>query len=67
MKEICCVVEDNKCLAPANVCEEARVDIKTKCFVCGQPVCRNCSRVRKWYRYGKQRVCLNCIYNNCRK
>jgi hypothetical protein len=58
---ICAVAEDWDCLAPANVYPEARVKIRTKCFACGELVCRCCSRIRKWYDYGKQRICLNCI------
>ena len=62
MKEspVCCVVE-RRCLAPANAMVIARVNIRTKCYACGEPVCRNCSLLRKWYRYGRQRICLNCI------
>lgn len=30
------------------------------CYPCGQPVCRKCSSIRKYLRYGMVRMCNNC-------
>ena len=62
MSESCCVVED-KCTCPANL-EQKEIDeinLRTKCFACGLTVCKECSKIIKWYLYGKRRICLNCI------
>lgn len=34
--------------------------IRTRCFACGQPACKNCSRIRRWLSFGKRRVCRDC-------
>lgn len=34
---------------------------RAKCFKCGEAVCVNCSRRRKYSRYGIQRLCGICI------
>ena len=61
MKKSCCVVE-NACLAPANLEDLLLKDInlRTKCFACGLPVCKNCSTTMKWFNYGRRRICNNC-------
>lgn len=56
-KGICCVV-DQFCLAAANF--EPRIYVKTKCFACGDFVCRKCSSKRRYYEYGLVRLCNNC-------
>jgi len=35
-------------------------DTKTICFACGNPVCTRCSSIRKYYNYGKVRLCDGC-------
>ena len=57
MTDTCCVV-DQFCNSPANLWPP--VQVKGKCFACGQPVCRNCSSIRKYYHYGNVRLCNNC-------
>ena len=57
MIECCCVV-DQLCLAPANV--EPLLSAKGQCFACGQAVCSECSSIRKYYNYGRVRLCNNC-------
>ena len=59
-KPTCCVVEDN-CLAPANVTQDAKIRIRTWCYRCGQPVCRNCSKKIHYFNFGIQRICSNCL------
>ena len=58
MIETCCVV-DQFCNSPANLSPPIRV--RTMCFACGLAVCRNCSIVASYYRYGKNRLCHNCL------
>ena len=53
----CCVV-DQFCTSPANL--ENPVPARGFCFICGQPVCSNCSSKRKYYDYGVVRMCNNC-------
>lgn len=55
--ETCCVV-DQFCDSPANLDEPIRA--KYICYSCGQPVCGKCSTKRKYYKYGKQRLCNDC-------
>jgi len=59
MKDRCCVADD-RCEAPANLEDEDMPTLRTKCFVCGLPVCKKCSSIIKWYHWGKRRVCNNC-------
>lgn len=33
---------------------------RATCFSCGQAVCVNCSSKRKYYKYGKVRLCDSC-------
>lgn len=53
----CCVV-DQFCEAPANVTPKKYAH--GICFACGQSVCSKCSSLRKYYNYGKVRLCNNC-------
>jgi hypothetical protein len=54
----CCVADQN-CDAPANLksCLRPRI---LECYVCGEPVCRRCSRIALNYRGRRIRVCANC-------
>jgi hypothetical protein len=56
-KECCCVV-DQFCTAPCNI--DPPMYAKGVCFCCGQAVCRKCSTKRKYFEYGKQRLCNDC-------
>lgn len=52
----CCVVADHDCRA-------SNVDrTRARCFSCGDFVCTShgCSRVVKYYRYGRRRICATC-------
>lgn len=53
-----CVVADQFCEAPANLSERPR--LKAVCFSCGETVCLKCSSLRKYYSFGKKRLCNNC-------
>ena len=57
--EPCCVVDGN-CEAPANL-EEA-ITPRTRCYPCGQKVCKNCSYVL-YDNFSKRKVraCNNCL------
>jgi hypothetical protein len=55
--EPCCVA-DQFCLAPANF--DPPVSAKGECFSCGEKVCTACSSIRKYYKYGKVRLCNKC-------
>ena len=55
--ETCCVA-DQFCIAPANV--TLLRPARGKCFSCGQAVCSKCSSIRKYYHYGKVRLCNDC-------
>lgn len=58
--ETCCVVWDNDCLSPANL--EQLVPLRTSCYVCGQKVCKNCSKiVYDKYAHHRIRVCFDCL------
>lgn len=59
--ETCCVA-DQCCIAPANV--EPTKAAKGICFCCGQAVCSKCSSLRKYYGFGKVRLCNNCQIMN---
>lgn len=52
----CGCVTGHDCEAPAN----GPGTIRTKCFACGQPVCRGCSVIRDWHRHQRKRVCDAC-------
>ena len=58
-KDVCCVV-DQFCLAPANLISSHLPTLRLICFSCGQPVCSKCSSIRKYYDYGKVRLCNIC-------
>lgn len=53
----CCVVNPG-CTAPANATYFE--PLRTKCFACGMPVCKNCSRRMPWYGWRKKRICDSC-------
>ena len=55
--ETCCVA-DQFCIAPANL--EPEKLARGICFSCGLNVCSKCSSIRKYYDYGKVRLCNNC-------
>ena len=57
MINTCCVV-DQFCTSPANL--EHPIPAKGICFACGQNVCSKCSSKRKYYSYGKVRLCNDC-------
>ena len=52
----CCVVYSDECEAPAN----GPGLVRTRCFACGQYVCRPCSLMRDWHRWTRKRVCMGC-------
>ncbi len=52
----CCCVTSDACKAPANYSGT----VATRCFNCGDYVCRACSRVQTWRRWNRKRVCDNC-------
>lgn len=63
-----CAVSEFKCLAPAGwgtaggyfINTDERLPGKTKCYICDQPVCTECSRLVTWY--GKRvRGCTDCV------
>lgn len=58
-KEACCVVDEG-CRAPANLLRADRPRLRAKCFACGEPVCTNCSKRMKYFRYGVRRICNRC-------
>lgn len=33
---------------------------RAKCFACGDAACPGCSRIRRWYRFRRVRVCNDC-------
>lgn len=35
--------------------------IRTRCFSCGQKACKADSKIRPYRRYGKRRVCRDCV------
>ena len=53
-----CCVADQFCTSPANLVPQ--VTVRGICFSCGQFVCSKCSSKRKYYGYGKVRLCNNC-------
>jgi len=57
MKGICCVVNGD-CESPANL--KPLHYIYTKCFSCGEYVCKKCSSKIRYYNYGIKRICLSC-------
>lgn len=64
-----CNVSDNGCLAPAGIrsgngMAEGTRSTRATCFVCGEPVCTNCSKIMPWHPYGRRRVCLTCQDNH---
>lgn len=52
-----CTVVLASCEAPAN----SPIKIYTRCFACGEHVCKTCSRIVQYYSYGHCRVCVDCI------
>jgi hypothetical protein len=52
-----CDVVNGGCLAPPGFTDS---HTRATCFACGLPVCTECSRVRRWYRYGRRRICRSC-------
>jgi len=59
----CCVVDDNECECPANIQNLLikEINLRTKCFACGLFVCKKCSKIIKWYHFGRRRICNNCM------
>lgn len=33
---------------------------RAKCFRCGEHVCKNCSKVQSYMKYGRRRICGRC-------
>ena len=62
-----CSVSDAECIAPAGwgvsglgyALGADRVG-RTRCYVCGEPVCIKCSLIVKWYKK-RVRACTNCV------
>lgn len=54
----CCVVDSISCEAPPG---EGGTKTRGKCFACGEGVCRSCSVITTYLRYGRRRVCHNCL------
>lgn len=54
----------SRCNVVNEDCSGASVDprdhVRSKCFACGLPVCKACSRMRTWYRWRRRRVCDHC-------
>lgn len=42
-------------------CTHADEPVRTRCFGCGNNVCKDCSSIRRWYTYGKNRICDRCV------
>jgi len=57
----CSVVESNDCAASPGLTHR----VSTKCYACGDYVCRACSLVKRYLRYGSQRLCFTCIRDGC--
>lgn len=64
-----CVVSDYNCLAPAgwgvsgygSAANTSDSCGQTRCYVCGESVCTECSNRVSWY--GKSvRACTNCVW-----
>jgi len=63
--ETCCVVEIG-CESPANV--EELVALRTRCYVCGLKVCKNCSCIlTDTFRHKKVRACFDCIEDDLKR
>lgn len=63
-----CVVSDYKCLAPAGwstgigyATNNLESCGKTRCYVCGESVCIECSNLVTWY-HKRVRACTNCVW-----
>lgn len=52
----CDVVETN-CQAPPALFTSTR----GTCYRCGNPVCLNCSKRIVYLRFGRRRICNNCV------
>lgn len=55
-----CDVVDAGCEAPPGLAGLTK-GCRCTCFKCGNPVCKNCSRIRPYLRFGRRRICLNCV------
>lgn len=53
----CNVVWAHGCEAPPSTFESTRCT----CFKCGLPACKKCSRIQKYLRFGRRRICMNCV------
>lgn len=60
----CAAVTSVLCESPANLTFAA--PLRTQCFACGEPVCKACSRLMRWYRYGRRRICDRCREDDAR-
>ena len=54
-----CNVADQFCTHPAN--GERTPILRTECYACGLPVCKNCSVRTTYYNYGTKRLCHTCL------
>lgn len=57
----CNLVDSSDCLASPGSGRRTRAE----CFACGLPVCRKCSVVTDYLRYGRKRLCFGCIRDGC--
>lgn len=60
-----CVVSGDECVAPAGfgtASGYAYGDRSTRatCWVCEEPVCVKCSKRRRWFTWGRRRICDTC-------
>lgn len=51
MAYACSKVETNRCTGQTHC----------RCFACGEPVCKACSRKQDWYRWKDRRICFSCV------
>jgi hypothetical protein len=58
--ENACSVVDAFCLAIPAMDGTTRA----RCFACGDKVCVNCSLVLPWLKFGRKRICHNCLLNH---
>lgn len=59
-----CSVVDEACVAAANYSNECRPVSIPECFRCGYDVCRNCSTIRQYRKYGPRRLCQRDLFQN---
>lgn len=60
-KQFCNQV-DQFCISPP-MADPREFGIKSLCFACGLPVCIECSSRRRYYNYGRVRLCNSCQFD----